>query len=136
MRVGAQLLVLAMVALVVFMLVFPTIRLYQAQQVEKAQLKAELAAADDTNTELQAQLDRWNDPAYVKAQARERLSFVMPGDRSYRVSDPQNAPETTPSAAATATHLTDPDATAAETGDPWYAELWVSTVVAGGVSVQ
>ncbi|MDR1800204.1 MAG: septum formation initiator family protein [Bifidobacteriaceae bacterium] len=135
MRVGFQVLVLAVVAMVVFVLVFPTLRLYQAQQVEKAQLRAELAAAQDQNDELQAQLDRWEDPAYVKAQARERLSFVMPGDRSFRVSDPESAPDPTPSAVATGTTVLDDPAARAEQ-DPWYAVLWTSAVVAGGVPAQ
>ena len=31
---------------------------------------------------------RWDDPAYVEAQARERLHFVMPGETSYVVLEP------------------------------------------------
>ena len=55
--------------------------------------------------ELQAQLDRWKDPAYVERQARARLQYARPGDTVYVVVDPsrpkqdpskqQNAPVTT-----------------------------------------
>ena len=54
---------------------------------------------------LQAQLDRWQDPAYVEQQARARLQYARPGDTVYVVVDPnrakpdastrQNAPVTT-----------------------------------------
>ena len=39
------------------------------------------AAIDD----LQGQLSRWNDPAYVTAQARERLGWLVPGETGYTV---------------------------------------------------
>lgn len=35
--------------------------------------------------ELEGELARWRDPAYVKAQARTRLGWVMPGEVGYRV---------------------------------------------------
>jgi cell division protein FtsB len=132
-RVGFQAALLAGIALLMFMLVFPTLRLYMAQQVQKEQLRAQVQAAAAENEELTAALKRWEDPAYVKAQARERLSFAMPGERTYRVSDPENAP--TPSAApptqAPPTHLEKPDQDPQE--EPWYAKLWESSVVAGTV---
>jgi hypothetical protein len=34
---------------------------------------------------LQSQVARWNDPAYIEAQARNRLLFVLPGEYSYLV---------------------------------------------------
>ena len=33
----------------------------------------------------EAELARWRDPAYVKSQARDRLHFVLPGERQYIV---------------------------------------------------
>ena len=35
--------------------------------------------------ELEAEIARWDDPAYIEAQARDRLYYVFPGDRSYLV---------------------------------------------------
>jgi cell division protein FtsB len=132
-RIGFQVVILAVVGLLVFTLVFPTLRLYMAQQVVKEQLRAEVEAAAAKNEDLVAQLKRWEDPAFVKAQARQRLSFAMPGDRSFRVSDPQNAPSTVPSVPEVRepTHLSDPLEPAQ--ASPWYAELWNSVVVAGNV---
>jgi cell division protein FtsB len=132
-RIGFQIVMLAAIGLVAFTLIFPTLRLHMAQQVQIRDLRAQVAVAAQTSAELEAALKRWEDPAYVKAQARERLSFAMPGDRTFRVADPENAP--TPSAApqpvSEPTHLSD-DATASNT-DPWYVELWESALVAGKV---
>ena len=38
-------------------------------------------AARDASSELRDEQARWHDPAYVEQQARERLHFVMPGER-------------------------------------------------------
>jgi cell division protein FtsB len=127
--------VLAVIGLLAFILVFPTLRLYMSQQVQEEQLRAQVAAATKANEELEAQLKRWDDPAYVKAQARQRLSYAMPGDRTFRVSDPENAPVPSASQAPAPgppTHLSGPDA--AELPDPWYAKLWQSVVTAGNVT--
>ncbi|MDP9182790.1 MAG: septum formation initiator family protein, partial [Actinomycetota bacterium] len=55
--------------------------LSQRGRIASAQAKnAQQQARVDT---LEDQLRQWRDPAYVKAQARERLHFVMPGQYSY-----------------------------------------------------
>ncbi|MDR2566237.1 MAG: septum formation initiator family protein [Bifidobacteriaceae bacterium] len=132
-RIGFQIVLLVMIGLLAFSLIFPTLRLYMAQQLQTAELKAQVEAASKVNEELAAQLKRWDDPAYVKAQARQRLSFAMPGDRTFRVSDPENAPvpPTASLAPAPPTHLVQPDPP--EQPDPWYAQLWESAVIAGNV---
>jgi cell division protein FtsB len=53
------------------------------QSVDDAQ-----AAVDHLNGEV----DRWSDPAYIEAQARERLYYVYPGDVSYFVVGGADAP--------------------------------------------
>ena len=35
--------------------------------------------------ELNDEVARWEDPAYIETQARERLYYVLPGDVSYLV---------------------------------------------------
>ncbi len=121
-------LVMFVVLSIAFVLVFPTLRQYLDQQVRLEQLRAEVAAAEQDNEDLQAELDRWSDPAYVEAQARERLAFVMPGERALRVADPEVVPDDT---------ATDPAATTPGTVEsddptrPWYAQLWDSVQVAG-----
>ncbi len=41
--------------------------------------------------ELQSQVERWKDPAYVKAQARNRLHYVMPNEVGYIVLEADEA---------------------------------------------
>ena len=65
----------------------PTLRILAEQQQEIAQLKDQLEQAQADVVELEEQRDRWNDPAYVETQARERLMFVYPGDITYLVID-------------------------------------------------
>jgi cell division protein FtsB len=55
----------------------------QRQQI--AQLEASLAEAQDAVDDLNEEVARWSDPAYIEAQARERLYYVLPGDVSYLV---------------------------------------------------
>lgn len=65
----------------------PTIQafLVQRQQIADQQHAVDrLAAQVDT---LKDQRARWNDPSYLRAQARDRLYYVMPGEVSYLVID-------------------------------------------------
>ena len=67
--------------------------------------------------------------AYVAAQARERLAYVLPGETAYRVSDPQTVPDA-PTAAPTAPTSVDGVLPTGST-EPWYTRIWASVLVAG-----
>ncbi|MCU1415867.1 MAG: septum formation initiator family protein [Schumannella sp.] len=67
----------------------------QRQQI--AQLQQSLAQAHQDVDDLNAQVARWSDPAYIQAQARERLYYILPGDVSYLV---VGQPDTTAGAGA------------------------------------
>ena len=90
--------VFSCVLLLAFVLVYPTLHSYLQQRVEVDQLRGQVEAARQRNDDLEADLERWDDPAYVTAQARERLSFVMPGEKAFRVIDPETVPDTPPAA--------------------------------------
>ncbi|WP_308283205.1 FtsB family cell division protein [Bifidobacterium pluvialisilvae] len=49
---------------------------------QESQLIAKKAKLDND-------IERWDDDAYVTAQARERLGFVFPGERSVRILHPE-----------------------------------------------
>jgi cell division protein FtsB len=55
------------------------------QQVAAAQADVEQARKDVTN--MQSEVKRWEDPVYIRSQARDRLYYVMPGEVSYLVMD-------------------------------------------------
>src|SRR5699024_1701893 len=87
-QITVRTLVLAVVVLLAFMLVAPTLGAYVRQQEQHRELRADLEAAQDRSDELQAAVDRWHDEDYVRNQARDRLGFVMPGETPYRVLQP------------------------------------------------
>jgi cell division protein FtsB len=106
------------------LLLTPYLKPWLAQRAEISRKKTEVAALEDQVEALRSERRRWDDPDYVKAQARQRLHLVMPGETGY-VAVPR-----TPSRA---TVSTDPrrqaanDARAgANAGRPWYDTIWQS----------
>jgi len=59
----------------------------------------------------------WRDPEYIKSQARERLHFVLPGERQYIVTEGETD-GTQNSTTKIASSLAD--------GQPWYSRLIAS----------
>ncbi len=57
------------------------------QEQEYRAVRAEVAAAEAYNQELQDSLDAWENKDYIASQARKRLGFVWPGETQYMVVD-------------------------------------------------
>ena len=91
-------LVLVLVALA-FMLAVP-IRSWVAQRGQIASLEQQVADAAATVQSLQVQKERWADPAFIAAEARRRLHFVMPGEVGYVAIGADGTPVTAPAADA------------------------------------
>ncbi|WP_169516476.1 FtsB family cell division protein [Gulosibacter molinativorax] len=86
--------VLILVALVVAVATLsPTVQQLIGQRQHIAQLEEDIATTSEDIDALEQAQARWDDPAYVRAQARGRLLFVEPGDTTYVVVD-----ESTPQA--------------------------------------
>jgi cell division protein FtsB len=120
--------VFAGVMVVLAVLLAPALRSYVAQQQQIAALQQHVADQRATLADLQQQRAAWDDPAYIKAQARSRLKFVMPGERAYHRIDapPKRAAEpVSPVKAATRTVRGD---------RPWFGDLWRSVQIAGAGS--
>ena len=83
---GFTVTVLALVVLGVVVLA-PSLTVMAEQQQQIVRLEAELDRVDQEVRTLEEQRERWNDRAYVEAQARSRLMFVYPGDITYLVID-------------------------------------------------
>lgn len=62
-----------------------SLRVYFAQAEQIAELRVEIQQRHDEIADLEDQINRWQDPDYVRAMARERLGWVMPGETGYRV---------------------------------------------------
>ncbi|HEU0256394.1 MAG TPA: septum formation initiator family protein [Microbacteriaceae bacterium] len=65
----------------------PTVHLYVTQQNQIAALRSAVGGEQHRLDTTRAQAARWNDPSYVRSEARERLYFVMPGETSFLVID-------------------------------------------------
>ena len=77
--------VCAVVLLGAFVVTFPSLRGYLSQQAQYDAIVKELDRARATSATLEAELAQWQDDDYVRSQARERLSYVMPGETTYVV---------------------------------------------------
>ncbi|MGH3971480.1 MAG: FtsB family cell division protein [Mycobacterium sp.] len=107
--------ILAAVVCVLTLTIAGPVRTYFAQRTEMKQLAASEAALRRQIADLEQQKVKLADPAYIAAQARERLGFVMPGEIPYQVQLPPTAAVPTGPGA---------QATAAPAGQPWYTALW------------
>lgn len=112
---------LALTGCVLIMLLAYPLRQYLGSRSELAGLETTVAGQEAKVAELKAEQQRWKDPAYVKAQARTRLHYAMPGETPYIVLEPTRAAGLRSGPA--------PSAAAAPAG-PWYSLLWRSVQAA------
>ena len=80
-------LVLVTLVVVALAALVPTVNSYVAQRQQLAELRSQVEGQEQEVEDLRQQVDRWEDPAYVTARARERLLFAMPGETQYRLTD-------------------------------------------------
>ena len=115
---------LALIAIIfIFTLTLaPPIKNYFTQRAQISALKSQVTSDRTALEQARAELNTWQDPDYVKSQARERLHFVMPGERQYIVTGTeitQSQPQTT----QIAKQLPE--------GAPWYTKLIASVTESG-----
>ena len=91
------------------------LREYLQQRTAIATLEARVAEQKAAVAAAKAEYDRWQDPAYIRAQAKARLHMVDPGERQYVVVEPE---------ATTDDKV--PTSTAGATSTPWFGALWNS----------
>ncbi|MFI0710604.1 septum formation initiator family protein [Streptomyces inhibens] len=104
----AALLALVMCSLVVA-LAYP-IRQYVSQRSDIADQRRKAQDAGAALDRLREQKARWQDPAYVRQQARRHLHYVMPGETGFIVQD--------------GTGVTSAPKGAQAAQRPWYENLW------------
>lgn len=100
----------------------PPIQHYFTQRAQINSLRAQVSADTKALEEAKKELLLWRDPEYIKSQARERLHFVLPGERQYIVTD-----STSQSTQEQSTLVADnvPD------NQPWYTRLIASITETG-----
>ncbi len=65
----------------------PRVQTWFVQRQAILEAQSQLDAAKNAVAEMQVERKRWEDPAYIKSQARDRLYYVMPGEVSFLVMD-------------------------------------------------
>ena len=115
-------LVLLSITAFLMVLLGSTVAAYVTQRQDIVALHDKVAAQEQDVAGLTAERERWRDPAYVEQQARQRLKFVKPGERSYTVLDAEPS-EATKDLVPTVVDPTTPAL-------PWYATVWSSTQTA------
>ncbi|MDF7641428.1 septum formation initiator family protein [Bifidobacterium sp. ESL0784] len=96
-----------------------TFHSYALNLAELNGLKRQEAALVAKKQNLENDISRWNDNAYVTAQARERLGFVFPGEQAIHVEHPEAVTGVKPKADST----TQNDINSDKPALPWYREL-------------
>ena len=116
--------VLLLVLLVLMMSYASSMKAYLRQRAHIDSLNAQIAEQEQRIEALQREKQRWEDPAYVRMQARARFGYVLPGETSFVVVDANGDPV---DAEAT---LGDP-AGVAEEPTAWWDSAWASVELAG-----
>ena len=114
--------VLALVVCVLSISLAYPLREYLSQRSDIGELRSEVAAQEKRVAALERARERWKDPTYVEAQARERLHYVMPGETSYVVLGADEAPPVDGVVRK---------APAEADKNPWFTDLWHSVEAAG-----
>ncbi|WP_051831061.1 MULTISPECIES: FtsB family cell division protein [Streptomyces] len=129
----ATVLVLVLCSLVAI-LAYPT-RQFISQRAEISAQRAKADHARQQVEQLRRDKARWQDPEYVKAQARARLHYAVPGETPYIAVDPAGQASARPSSSAAG--AAPPGGTAAaqaKAAPPWYASIWDSVDAADTVA--
>jgi cell division protein FtsB len=111
-------LALAVVMIAITIMLAPTVKIFFDKRAELAALSDDISARQTEGDRLRQQISRWQDPNYVKQQARDRINMVMPGETGYWVfgSDLPAGSSSSQNAAA-----------AQDPADlPWVDSLWES----------
>ena len=116
-RTSNRVLALSAIFFLLALTIAPPVKHYFTQRAQINALKAQLSADNTALQQAREELLLWQDPEYVKSQARERLHFVLPGERQYIVTEGQTD-STQEGSTKIASSLAD--------GQPWYSRLIAS----------
>ena len=87
MRLSGFTFVMLFVIVLAVVVLAPSLRTLVEQQNQLVELRQAVEDKKNQVNELEGDIARWDDPAYIEAQARDRLVYVYPGDYTYLVID-------------------------------------------------
>ena len=123
------------VLVVLILLLAPYARPWVNQRSQIAEADQQMRRLRQEVADLSEERRRWGDPAFVRAQARERLHFVMPGETGYVVLDDPRATLAAPDPRSVTAVLPTADSQT-DTDSPWYAKVWNSVRIAGDPTTE
>ena len=68
-------------------LISSDVQAFLNQRRQIVEMEQSIEQAKQAVEDMQAERDRWQDPVYIRSQARDRLYYVLPGEVSYLVMD-------------------------------------------------
>lgn len=96
-------------------------KVWVAQRGEISSLQSQTKQQEHRVALLKREQQRWQDPAYVEQQARLRLHYALPGEKTYVVLGKPKKHQQTVASKPTGPSLS----------GPWYSRLWQSVEAAG-----
>lgn len=121
-RGSGRTLALSAIFFVLALTIAPPIQHYFTQRAQINSLQAQVNSDTKALQAAQIELQLWRDPEYIKSQARERLHFVLPGERQYIVTD-STSQKTQNQSTLVADNV--------PTNQPWYTRLIASITETG-----
>jgi cell division protein FtsB len=116
-RGQSRALTLATILFLMALTIAPPIKHYFTQRAQISALKSQVESNYAALEQARKDLLLWRDPEFIKSQARERLHFILPGERQYIVTDSEGQ-YTQESGTTVANKIPD--------GQPWYARMIAS----------
>ncbi|RLY92225.1 septum formation initiator family protein [Kocuria tytonicola] len=82
---NGRLVALVVVVTIIVFLAAPTAKIFIDQRSQISELQASIAHEQELQQQLKREEELWGDDSYVEQQARERMSYVKPGENPYVV---------------------------------------------------
>ncbi len=121
-RGSGRTLALSAIFFILALTIAPPIQHYFTQRAQINSLRAQVNSDTKALQAAQKELQLWRDSEYIKSQARERLHFVLPGERQYIVTD-SNSQITENQSTLVADNVPE--------NQPWYTRLIASITETG-----
>lgn len=102
-----------------------SMRAYLEQKAHLAALRESIAGSQQSIADLRREKRRWQDPAYVEAQATQRFGWVMPGEIGFQVIGRDGEP------LGHSDNLSDPGAIDVVNEPAWWETAWQTMEAAG-----
>lgn len=115
---GQTILIGILLPFLVLTLAMP-LRTFAQQRADLAETRENIAMMEQRVADLEAQKEKYSDPAYIEEQARIRLGLIKPGETPYRLMDPALGEQL----------VTNPENEKHQPEGTWHSMLWQSISV-------